>query len=49
MHARALGVDGDLGRPFRVARQTDGLADEQAPALQAWMLASGDDITFNAS
>jgi hypothetical protein len=47
VHARAVGVDGHLGRTFRLARVIDGLADDEAPTLQAPVLPGRHYISFN--
>jgi len=49
MHAGAMGIDGDLGNSLRIPVFANGLANYEAPALEAWMLASRSEIAFNAS
>src|SRR5439155_8894358 len=48
MHAGAVRVNRDLRRAFGLTRSTDRLANDQPPPSEAWMLASGDNIAFDA-
>jgi hypothetical protein len=47
VHARAVRVDGDLRHTFGLARSTDRLANDEPPALQAWMLTGSDHVPFD--
>jgi hypothetical protein len=47
LHSGAMGIDGDLRRPFGFARLIDGLANDQPPPFQARMLSGGDYVAFN--
>src|SRR6266567_4223498 len=44
----AVGIDRDLWRALGIARHTDGLANEERPALQAGVFAGGYDVAFNS-
>jgi len=48
MQSRAVRVDRYLRRAFGLARSIDRLANDQAPPREARMLASGDNIAFDA-
>src|SRR6266849_4857631 len=49
VHGGAVGVNGHLRDAFRSACAVDGLADDQAPARKAWVLAGSGEIAFDAS
>jgi hypothetical protein len=48
MHSRAVRVDGDLRRTLWFAGLANRLADDEPPALETRMLASGGHIAFDA-
>src|SRR4051812_43894538 len=49
MHRCPVGINRHLRNALRLARVVDRLANNQAPALKAWMLPGGGQIAFNAS